>query len=152
MPVIRRALYQSLEYGLGLQGGGMVVGSVAGSVGPFTDTLPTFTGVVKNAFLDFIPGHVSNSFAGVNSLANDQYIQWKPSGGAYHNAILLSADSFYLGSSGAWEQGRIYGNTDIAPYVKSGDTIQWQWTNAKAQHDFLYFGGCYQPVLRVYIY
>lgn len=144
--------YKQMEIGLRQHGGIVDVDTIAGTVGNFESTLPTFEGKVMAAFLDFLPGTVINTAAGVNWTEPEQYIQIRPNAGAgaWHNAITLWSASFYFPGAGTYVMERYYGSTDIGQWITSGDIIQWRWNLATAHADLLEFSNL-QCVLRIYL-
>jgi len=156
MGYVARPVYRQLEWGLDTISGAPSISSVAGDMGEFDCTLPAFSGVVLNAYFDLNLGTLVNTNAGLNTLANTQYIQVKNSGGSYTNAIKFLGDTFQtnVAPANVVYVGRVYGSYNIADKINlagSAGTITWMWHNAQAIADSLEFRGALQPIIRVWL-
>lgn len=153
MGYVARPTYRQIEWGLDVSASDSIaVSSVAGDIGPFTGTLPEWSGKIILAYMDMQIGKVVNGAAGANNLWTTTYIQLKKTGGTYANAHKFAAGQF-TSSVGDWfPVGRLYGNINIASTIEtigSGGAYTWQWNDAKAASDFLYIKGAFHPILRV---
>jgi hypothetical protein len=153
MGYVARPTYRQVEWGFDASSSdSLAISSVAGDIGPFTGTLPDWSGNIILAYMDILVGQVQNGAAGANNLWTTTYVQLKKNGGSYANAHKFAAGQFTMSINDKMTVGRLYGNINIASTINaigSGGAYTWQWHDAKAASDFVYIKGAFHPILRV---
>ena len=95
----------------------------------------TLRGQIDFATLDVYLGLISNTYAsGDNTINGDQYIQMKVGAASYSNAILMPTGTLGVGAASAKANGYwVRGAVDVSSLFTKGNTIDVQWTSARAQ-------------------